>query len=419
MLAYLAVVAIGNFLLGFGFAAWRERYLTAAPPPGASSPPLADAQPSEESGPVNEDWSLDEDASSDVEDAPPEESQEAIPQPRVDDWSETFGPVFSLDLPKLRRHWLELQQAARGDTTSLTALTAEFAETSPSWAEALERAAQPLRELAPELPQCRHWAERLEDLLTGLARQLQEATAAFLTASEQDSPDALRQLLEQETERLLHAWHDLRDERDEAQAAVLAATDGLDDLAKSQAIDPQTGLPNRLGLELLHAQWRREQGELAPWSVALLDIDGFAQFNQRLGLAGGDQLLAGFATVLEDLVRKERGFDRAARRSGDSFALFLGDTNGDNAVNSVERLRQTLEASSFTGNAGEISLTVSLGVAEASDIESLADVLARAEDALRLAQKNGGNRTCLHNGLEAREEPPRPFQVKGRIVRLA
>lgn len=411
MLTYVALVAIGNFLLGFGFAAWRERRLAvtsvgavALAPAEIPSPP----QPYQEFAPV-------------AQGAP---DAELDPRPNIggaNAWSHAvFESAFALELPSLRRQWLDLQAAAENaEPTTLAALAAEFQTSSQTWAKTLDTAAQPLRERARELPACHAWAERLECSLTRLAQQFQEAASSLQTASQQASPEMLRQGLRDETERLLHEVHDLRDERNEAHAAILAAAGGLDALTADQVTDPQTRLPNRLGLEQLRCQWRREQGELAPWSLAVLDIDGFGALNRRLGIAGGDGLLAGFATVLEDLVRKERGFDRATRYCADSFVLFLGDTDADSAVNGVERIRQTLEASSFTVEGGDIALTVSLGVAAANDTETLTEALARAEEALRLAQETGGNCTCQHTGAEVQEEPARPFQVKGRIVHLA
>jgi diguanylate cyclase (GGDEF)-like protein len=209
----------------------------------------------------------------------------------------------------------------------------------------------------------------------------------------------------------------LRDLQYEARLAVLQWSGNFDSAPPEQLRDPQTGLHNRLGLEVVHRQWV-QQHPRDPWSVAVLDIDGFAELNRQYGVTGGDRLLVAFAALVDDLLRKDSGFDRAGRYGGDSFVLFLGDTTLESAVNAVERIRQMVEASSFHLDGEELKLTVSIGVACGSGREILADVLCDAIEGAREAADEGGNRTARHTEYGPQTEAARPYEIRGRAIHV-
>jgi diguanylate cyclase (GGDEF)-like protein len=137
-----------------------------------------------------------------------------------------------------------------------------------------------------------------------------------------------------------------------------------------------------------------------------------------LGVASGDRILAAFGGLADDLLRKDRGYDRAGRGPADSFIVFLGDTDAENAVSVAERMRQTIAASSFALDTEEVKLTVSMGVACGDEDQPLGQALSRAAQAARCAREQGGNRTCRHADAGPQLETPRPYQVKGRVVKV-
>ena len=85
--------------------------------------------------------------------------------------------------------------------------------------------------------------------------------------------------------------------------------------------DPLTGALNRLGLrdraELVRSYAHR-RGE--PTTVAVLDIDHFKAYNDRLGHAAGDRLLIDVVARLQAALRRS---DLVARSGGDEFVLVL------------------------------------------------------------------------------------------------
>lgn len=124
-------------------------------------------------------------------------------------------------------------------------------------------------------------------------------------------------------------------------AAMIAATAATVRVLLKQVVhasehDPLTGALNRLGLrdraELVRAYAHR-RGE--PTAVALLDIDRFKSYNDRLGHAAGDRLLIDVATRLQ---RELRRSDLVARLGGDEFVVVLVGADAQQAQTILARI---------------------------------------------------------------------------------
>ncbi len=168
--------------------------------------------------------------------------------------------------------------------------------------------------------------------------------------------------------------------------------------------DPLTGLPNRL------AAMRRARDEIArarrkaqPMSVALLEIDGFAE------MAAQESCLADRALRLtaETMTQTLRAYDIAGRWGGATFVAVLPEAEIENAVDAMRRLRDRL-AEEPSARLGGRAIGVCAGVAVLQpDDATLADIAVRAEAALRKAQARGP-------GLV--EAAPGPRSRPGRIT---
>ncbi len=112
----------------------------------------------------------------------------------------------------------------------------------------------------------------------------------------------------------------------------------LSDRLRAQAIrDPLTGLLNRHGLEeqaSLVASLAARSGQ--PVSVALIDLDGFKDFNDRHGHVAGDDHLSALASSWSSCLREE---DLIGRFGGDEFVLVLPGSTPEQARVLVSRLR--------------------------------------------------------------------------------
>jgi len=155
--------------------------------------------------------------------------------------------------------------------------------------------------------------------------------------------------------------------------------------------DALTGTHNRRNLfELGRLEIERARRYKHPLSVIMLDIDYFKRVNDTYGHGVGDQVLHSLAQECLDSLRE---FDILGRYGGEEFAVILPETDCADACKTAERLRLRIEEKPFITTHGELSLTISLGVAELDDdIPDLAILLDLADSALYIAKQSGRNR---------------------------
>ena len=161
--------------------------------------------------------------------------------------------------------------------------------------------------------------------------------------------------------------------------------------SQTQAItDPLTGVYNRRGLfQLGEFEFQRSRRINRPFSVMMFDIDHFKQVNDKYGHAAGDQVLH---QVAQRCLKNSRATDLVGRYGGEEFVMLLTETNLHAAHAIAERLRLGIMKSSFHTDAGEISITLSIGVAEAGKTDTLEALIERADAALYQAKHTGRNR---------------------------
>src|SRR5262249_11710006 len=105
--------------------------------------------------------------------------------------------------------------------------------------------------------------------------------------------------------------------------------------------------------------------------------------------AAGDAALQSVAEIIRVT---HRVTDIAGRLGGEEFAILLPETTIDDAAALAERLRQHLADRSLTYNATPIKLTVSIGVAAWSAVDTLDALMIRADAALYEAKQGGRDR---------------------------
>ncbi len=162
----------------------------------------------------------------------------------------------------------------------------------------------------------------------------------------------------------------------------------LRDLA---SMDGLTGVFNRrhffelAGATLTHCE-RLKRGVC----IAMLDVDHFKVVNDRYGHAAGDEALKALTRVCQ---RECRSSDIIARHGGEEFVVLLPETTLESARAVVERVRRAIAEEPIAVASGvSFSITVSGGLTERRDGESLEVLLARADDALYQAKRAGRDR---------------------------
>jgi diguanylate cyclase (GGDEF)-like protein len=146
--------------------------------------------------------------------------------------------------------------------------------------------------------------------------------------------------------------------------------------------DPLTRLLNRRAL-LQELSVAAEECEVKPLALVFLDVDNFKEINDNHGHATGDRVLARFATLLGELVRRD---DRAFRVGGDEFALLLCGATEQEARDVVARIAAAVEA-----NIDPLvrTLDASFGVATSRTHEDPEELLRIADEAMYQAKRSG------------------------------
>jgi len=163
----------------------------------------------------------------------------------------------------------------------------------------------------------------------------------------------------------------------------------LSALARS---DPLTGLPNRHALnECLAAALARAERSGDLLALMFLDVDHFKRINDRLGHAGGDQVLKEFAGRLRACVRAT---DTVARLGGDEFVIVLEGLGSDAEPAAVAQKIVAQMHRPFAFDHGEaLEVTTSIGIALHRHGRLDADELLGRADAALYGAKTAGRNT--------------------------
>jgi two-component system cell cycle response regulator len=131
--------------------------------------------------------------------------------------------------------------------------------------------------------------------------------------------------------------------------------------------------------------------ESRPVGVIAFDFDNFKQVNDQYGHAAGDHILRATSEMIRD--QFVRRLDLFARMGGEEFVIVLPETTLEAAIDVAERLRSTLEQSTFSYEGQDIKLTSSFGVCCATNaIEQPEFLLLRADELLYRSKRDGRNR---------------------------
>ena len=151
----------------------------------------------------------------------------------------------------------------------------------------------------------------------------------------------------------------------------------LDQLAHC---DPLVPLANRRGmLRELETMIARHERHDMPAAMLFVDLDDLKVLNDSFGHMGGD---AALVYVAEKLVEGTRANDCVARLGGDEFCILLDHADEKSALETAERLVDTIASEDFLYEGSAMPLSVAIGVTLIEKGDTPATVLARADKAM-------------------------------------
>lgn len=182
------------------------------------------------------------------------------------------------------------------------------------------------------------------------------------------------------SERKAHEATILRQREELARAAA--------QLERLSLTDSVTGLKNhRAFQESLSEEMSAAACSGSPLSLAMLDIDGFKNYNDRHGHLEGDQALRIVADLMNETLRAA---DIVCRYGGEEFVVIMPGVGEEAAGAVAERVRAAIADYNWPLT----PLTVSIGVATLRDeAEQGRALILRADQALYAAKRSGRNRS--------------------------
>jgi len=179
---------------------------------------------------------------------------------------------------------------------------------------------------------------------------------------------------------------------------LLMAMDRLrNEVADLALLDDLTGVANRRHLlQRLAEECARSERSGEPFSLLVIDLDGFKTINDTHGHAAGDACLRHFTLMAQTRLRPG---DMLARTGGDEFCVVLPSSSLHEGALIARRVLEVCrqDAAGCAGN--DIPIAISIGVAEWDrSIGQLADrLIAHADHALYAAKKNGKNDLAVYD----------------------
>lgn len=166
-------------------------------------------------------------------------------------------------------------------------------------------------------------------------------------------------------------------------------------LAEQVRKDSLTGAYNRAGMKtLLLRAFRNWRVMNLPMTLLMLDVDHFKRINDNHGHVMGDTVLRELSNLITSQIRTS---DHFARWGGEEFIVVCETTTLEQAAILAEKLRSQAEDHRFPGG---LKVTISIGLAQIGEDESLEELFKRADSALYRAKNGGRNQVRMDNPTE-------------------
>lgn len=147
-------------------------------------------------------------------------------------------------------------------------------------------------------------------------------------------------------------------------------------------------------LERLDSEFAFARRHKSPLAIIMIDLDHFKHVNDTWGHLAGDHVLATLAALVHGSLRSE---DMLARYGGEEFSILCRSSTPEAARIVADRIRATIEHTSFSFDGIAIPVTISAGVAAYPEFLAAgpAELLGAADVMLYEAKRTGRNRVVV------------------------
>jgi len=154
--------------------------------------------------------------------------------------------------------------------------------------------------------------------------------------------------------------------------------------------DKLTGLYNRQKTDIMLMKEQKKVSRYSEYhcSLMMIDVDNFKVINDTAGHQAGDKVLQALAAIMK---KNFRDTDILGRWGGEEFIAIFPHTTTDEAMVVAESFRRKVEEFAF---GLERCVTISIGVGEFVQNESVHECVGRVDRALYEAKERGRNKVC-------------------------
>ncbi len=189
-----------------------------------------------------------------------------------------------------------------------------------------------------------------------------------------------------ELEKIKYINYSLKSELEAARRILEKQKKSIENIKEMSLKDHLTGLYLRRYMNdvlenLIYSYSRYKK----VFSVIMMDLDNFKSINDTYGHLAGDEVLKVIGSVLKTSTRKS---DIPIRYGGDEFIVILPETKLDDAVVVARKIKDKINSIKFKKSEIEFKCSLSLGVTQVKDEDTMESILDRVDQALYKTKEN-------------------------------
>lgn len=235
------------------------------------------------------------------------------------------------------------------------------------------------------------WAEVSVSLYMGAYRILQQTIIDYIphdSSIHDDLLDFVLKITMFDMSLALEAYHQIQ--VSSLEKSLAATRDSTELLRTKLSRDALTLVQTRASvLDGLQSKYLRARQLGRPLCVVMADIDYFKRVNDSYGHLVGDKVLHDVASRIVGALREN---EDVGRYGGEEFLIVLPDAVLEAGHIVAERVRAHVAATPVQASGSLVPVTISLGLAQATEGEKIDHLIARADAALYEAKRKGRNR---------------------------
>lgn len=316
--------------------------------------------------------------------------------------------VLKLRVDDYLQHIVDIEQRARNGKEDPEDLLPDLCGFNQKWLEQLDEVVTSLME---NLDGSNEIESALEEVVLNVTAQTETTCSNLSNHQPSEDDGSSRRFLLDEIYRLIRSAHELRDHTMETlfRCGGPLQVGSIAESAQEQDAYAQV-------VEVV--EQCQQQTEKKLLSVAYLDVDRFNNVNLQHGTQCAESIADHLREVITELLQDASGVATVVRLGGARYIAVVEGLDYSDAVEAMEATRQNVEATTFTTDDGELTVTLSAVVVTARSDEPATLLLPRLRSSLSGVKPQGGNRVIQERAAKPSVVEPLKVFVQPQVISL-